>query len=164
MWFNSVNIYRALTIGMEIWSTAWPLFSPLPFSRQQCSITARLQSPDASLESLSTVLEAGSISELEWLCKTCHSWNTMYHFLCRVISIDTYPNRLITLHRNWQDWIYGLSSSTSGKEPACQCRRCRRHGFDSWVRKIPWRRARQPRPVFLPGESHGQKTLASCSP
>ena len=38
----------------------------------------------------------------------------------------------------------------SGKESACQCRR---HGFDPWVRKIPWRRKWQPTPVFLPGES-----------
>ena len=29
-------------------------------------------------------------------------------------------------------------------------------GFDPWVRKIPWRRAWQPTPVFLPGKSHGQ--------
>ena len=28
-------------------------------------------------------------------------------------------------------------------------------GFDSWVRKIPWRRKWKPTPVFLPGESHG---------
>ena len=42
----------------------------------------------------------------------------------------------------------------SDKEPACQCRRC---GFDLWVGKIPWRRAWQPTPVFLPGESHGQE-------
>ena len=28
----------------------------------------------------------------------------------------------------------------SGKEPACQCRRCKRGGFDPWVGKIPWRR------------------------
>ena len=32
-------------------------------------------------------------------------------------------------------------------------------GFDSWVGKIPWRRAQQPTPVFLPGESHGQRSL-----
>ena len=38
----------------------------------------------------------------------------------------------------------------SGKESTCQCRRCRRHGFDPWVRKIPWRRKRQPIPGFLP--------------
>ena len=33
----------------------------------------------------------------------------------------------------------------------------RRLGFDLWVRKIPWRRARQPTPVLLPGESHGKR-------
>ena len=40
----------------------------------------------------------------------------------------------------------------------------RRPGFDPWVRKIPWRRAWQPTPVFLPGESHGQRSLAGYSP
>ena len=35
----------------------------------------------------------------------------------------------------------------------------RRHGFDPWVGKIPWRKAWQPTPVFLPGEFHGQKSL-----
>ena len=37
-------------------------------------------------------------------------------------------------------------------------------GFDRWVGKIPWRRAWQPTPVFLPGESHGQRSLAGSSP
>ena len=41
----------------------------------------------------------------------------------------------------------------SGKEPDCQCRRHKRYGFDSWVRKIPWRREWQPTPVFLPEKS-----------
>ena len=35
-----------------------------------------------------------------------------------------------------------------------------RSEFDPWVREIPWRRAWQPTLVFLPGESHGQRTLA----
>ena len=34
----------------------------------------------------------------------------------------------------------------------------------SWVGKIPWRRAWQPTPIFLPGESHGQRTLTGQSP
>ena len=37
---------------------------------------------------------------------------------------------------------------------------CKRASFDPWVRKIPWRRKWQPTPVFLPGESHGQRSLA----
>ena len=41
-----------------------------------------------------------------------------------------------------------------------RCRRCRRRGFDPWVRKIPWRRTWPPALVFLLGESHGQRSLA----
>ena len=47
------------------------------------------------------------------------------------------------------------------KKILLQCRRC---GFDPWVRKIPWRRAWQPTPVFLPGKSHGQRSLEGYSP
>ena len=52
----------------------------------------------------------------------------------------------------------------SGKEPACQCRRHKRHRFDPWVGKTPLKRAWQPTPVFLPGESHGQRSLVGYSP
>ena len=58
----------------------------------------------------------------------------------------------------------GFPGGASGKEPACLCRRCKRHGFNPWVRKIPWRRAWQPTLVFLPGESHGQRSLVGYSP
>ena len=40
----------------------------------------------------------------------------------------------------------------------------KRHGFDPWVGKILWRRAWQPTPVFLPEESHEQRSLAGYSP
>ena len=46
----------------------------------------------------------------------------------------------------------------SGKESAWQCRR---HGFDLWVRKSPWRRKWQPTSEFLPGKSHGLKSMKS---
>ena len=39
-----------------------------------------------------------------------------------------------------------------------------RRGFNPWVGKVPWRRAWQPTPVFLPGESHGQRSLVGYSP
>jgi len=51
-----------------------------------------------------------------------------------------------------------------GKEAACNAGACQRYGFDSWVGKILWRRAWQPIPVFLPGESHGQRSLEVYSP
>ena len=40
----------------------------------------------------------------------------------------------------------------------------KRHQFNPWIRKIPWRRAWQPTPVFLPGESQGQRSLVLYSP
>ena len=59
----------------------------------------------------------------------------------------------------------GSPGGIIGKESTCQCRqRPERCGFNPWVRKIPWRRKCQPMPVFLPGEFHGQRSLASYSP
>ena len=52
---------------------------------------------------------------------------------------------------------------TIGKESTCQHRGCRRCGFNPWIGKIPWRRAWQPTPIFLPGESHGERSLAGYS-
>ena len=52
----------------------------------------------------------------------------------------------------------------NGKEPhlpmQVRHKRCR---FNPWVTKFPWRGKWQPTPIFLPGESHGQKGLAGCS-
>ena len=62
-----------------------------------------------------------------------------------------------------QHKICVIPGGASGKEPACQCRRCKGPVFSSWVRKIPWRRAQQSIPVFLSGESHGQRSLVGCS-
>ena len=39
-----------------------------------------------------------------------------------------------------------------------------RRRFDPWIRKIPWRRAQQPTPAFLPGEFHGKRSLAGYGP
>ena len=57
--------------------------------------------------------------------------------------------------------VNGLLLQFSGKESTCNAGDA---GLNPWVRKIPWRRAWQPTPVFLPGESHGQSRLEVCSP
>ena len=44
----------------------------------------------------------------------------------------------------------GFPGGASGEENACPCRRHKRHRFNLWVGKIPWRKAWQPTPVFLP--------------
>ena len=50
------------------------------------------------------------------------------------------------------------------KNPGAKAGRLQRFGSDPWVRKIPWRRAWQPTPVFLPGESPGQRDPEGCGP
>ena len=57
--------------------------------------------------------------------------------------------------------IYQGFPGLNDKESACQCRRPE---FDPWVRKIPWRREWLSTPVFLPGKSHGQRSLVGYSP
>ena len=65
----------------------------------------------------------------------------------------------------WISLFKGFPRGTSGKEPACQCRRPKRLSFDPWVGNIPWRRPWQHFPVFFfPGKSHGQKSLTGYSP
>ena len=69
-----------------------------------------------------------------------------------------------THHLGQSSTRQGFPGGPRGKEAASQCRSCKGHGVDPWVGKIPWRRTRQPTPVFLPGASHGQKSLAGYSP
>ena len=65
-------------------------------------------------------------------------------------------------------WVAGISTippgGTCGKESAWQRRGHERGSFHPWLRKMPWRRKRQPTLVFLPGESHGQRSLVGYSP
>ena len=67
-------------------------------------------------------------------------------------------------------WVRGKRSSIgfgwwlSSKGSSCQCRRHRRYEFDPWIRKTPWRRKWHSTPGFLPGESHGQRSLVGYSP
>ena len=65
--------------------------------------------------------------------------------------------------------IWGHDCSTlgtptwhGGKESTCQCRRCKR--CNPSVGKILWRRKWQPTPIFLPGKSYGQRSVAAYSP
>ena len=57
-----------------------------------------------------------------------------------------------------------MNTYTFGFHPNYGCHlQCRRPRSDSWARKIPWGREWQPTPVFLPGEFHGQRSLAGYS-
>ena len=97
------------------------------------------------------------------IAKCLESFPINKHWLTSLILVATkkYPS---TFFKKEVKPVFGLV----GKESACQCRRHKRHGFDPWVRKIPWKKEWLPTPVFLPGESHGQRnvgglrSLGSC--
>ena len=59
-----------------------------------------------------------------------------------------------------QRGLLGFPGGASDKEPTYQCRLDVRDRIDPWVGRISWRRMWQPTPVFLPGESPGQRSLA----
>ena len=59
---------------------------------------------------------------------------------------------------------FGLPWWLRGKDFACRAGDPPRSRFDPCIWKIFWRRAWQPTPVFLPGESHGQRSLVDYSP
>ena len=78
----------------------------------------------------------------------------------------------LSSHSLWLKWgdEFGQSDSKPailttpwriGEESTSQCRRC---GFDPWVGKTPWKRKLHPTPVFLPGKSHGQRSLVGWHP
>ena len=89
--------------------------------------------------------------------KTHELLEERFHILYTHSSFIQQTFILPTYSKYWD-----FPGGASGEESACQCRRCKRLkrcGFDPCVRKIPWRRRWQPTPVFLPGKSHGQRSL-----
>ena len=80
----------------------------------------------------------------------------------------------------WRAAVHGVAKSrtqlSNGTELKCESglpwwlsgkeftRQCRRHEFNPWVGKIPWRRKWQPTPVVLPRRSQGQRSLVGYSP
>ena len=91
-------------------------------------------------------------------------WTTMdYKTLChnwfKYLSLPSHNHKILptTLppSKNLVPWVAQMVKNL------IQCGRPR---FDPWVRKIPWKKKWQPILVFLPGKSHGQRSLAGYSP
>ena len=85
-------------------------------------------------------------------------------FFTLICPFPSWPERLlvsfglILFPTRFIDHLVSFPRWLSGKESARKCR------FDPWVGKIPWRRKCQPTPVFLLGESYGQRSLTGYSP
>ena len=109
-------------------------------------------------------------------CSLVSNWSSFLE-----ITVGINKNFKITIDKNFRKYKYSHETVSAplaigkhwvilkinkhamgllSKEPACQGKRCR---FHPWVRKILWRRKRQPIPVFLPVKSHGQRSLVNCS-
>ena len=123
-----------------------------PNSRPHCSLALPPASPQLSPLSLTLCSQHCLLPALFLPQGPLHKWS-----LCLMCLGKSCFLRNSSL-------ILTLADGASGKEPACQCRGCKSCGFSPWVRKIPWRRTWQLTPVFLPGESHGQRSLEGCSP
>ena len=120
-----------------------------------------------SFQVVGKMIERG---EILWCLLNYYKLSTLMVTLPAFPKMSPFPNFLPQEYIFFSHKIFkfqmkqGLHRWLSGQESTCQCRRCRRPTFDPWVRKIPWRRKWQPTPVFLPKKSHGQRSLASCSP
>ena len=84
---------------------------------------------------------------------------TILEDLCHLLdlSVSSYGQcQAMTLMKDYLAlcaYSVSFTGGSVGKKSACNAGDAGRHGFDPWVGKIPWRRAWQPTPVFLPGES-----------
>ena len=72
-------------------------------------------------------------------------------FACYKILMLSLETEIISNSVSIPQVRLGFPGGSVGKESTCQCRR---HRFNPWVRKITWRRKKQPTPVFLLGKSH----------
>ena len=95
---------------------------------------------------------------ISYCCQKNKKWPSAESYMSsRTISLTSVIIFLVTCIIDWM----GYPGASAVKNLAC---RCRRHGFDPWVGRISWRRIWQPTPVFLPGKSHGQRSLVGYSP
>ena len=106
-------------------------------------------------------LQTKGLQSQTWLSKW--AWAQ----LLLTVQLDDTRNKNVSRHipseggdRNF--WYCSLLEMGSDGKRICLY--FRRPGFDPWVRKIPWRREWLPSPVFLPGESHGQRNLGDYCP
>ena len=112
---------------------------------KQCPLVLCREFYDSPVDRNSKVRRS---ARLGWLSQNVDRTNTRTQIFCFKFSVFILPST-------------GLPRWFSSKQSACWWRR---HRFNPWIRKIPWRRKGQPTPVFLPGKSHGQRSLADYSP
>ena len=76
----------------------------------------------------------------------------------------SYGSSIFSFLRNLHTVCQASQVALVVKNPPANTGDSKRLEFNPWIRKIPWRRAWQPTPAFLPWESYGQRSLANYSP
>ena len=95
-----------------------------------------------------------SLSELREMVMDREAWHAAIHGTAKSRTRLSNLTELTDMFTVLPWWLRGWKS----------CLQCRRLGFDPCVRKIPQWREWLPTPVFLPRESHGQRSLVGYSP
>ena len=144
-------------------SPSHPLSSPSPPPRSEPFPMSQLFASGGQSIGVSALASFLSKNTQGWSPLEWTDWISLQSKgLSRVFSNTTVPK-----HQFFGTQLslrFNYPGGASGKEPACQCKRHKRYKFSPWVGKISWRRIWQPTPVFLPGESHGQRSLGGYGP
>ena len=157
---------------MTLWTVAYQISLSVGFSRQECWSGLPRPSPgdlpDPGIEPMSLMSSALACrfftASGTWETLHCiYVPHFLYPFLCQwTFRLLSYlgcfklccsescsaicPSGIIGSYGSsiFSCFFFFNKSPASGKESACQCRRHKRHRFNPWVRRIPWRRAWQP--------------------
>ena len=86
------------------------------------------------------------------LCRLSHQGSPLEHFSLLKYNPRDFPSGA------------GVRSFPRGSDGKSIGLQCGRPGFDPWMGKSLWRRKWQLTLGFLPGESHGQRSLTGCRP
>ena len=112
------------------------------------------------MTSLKPYLKWYLISSSSSTYRIFYGWKTFFYLIqkeqARIGILSGWIAHILSVTMVSMGFPHGLS----GKEFACQCRRC---GFNPWFGKIACRSIWQPTSVFLPGESHDQRSLVDYS-
>jgi len=160
----------------SILSVSWASMSSSPFFKWvpfKFSSVQSIMSDSCHLMDCSTTrLPYPSLSPSSRVCSNSCPVSQWYHPTISS-SVVLFSSRLQSFLASGSfpmSWLFGQSIWVSASlglpwwlRGLSVCLQCGRPGFDPWVRKIPWRRKWQPTPVFLPGKSHGRRSLVGYS-